>query len=185
MAKYRIKNYKGNLTESLSKFQKKYPGKKIVEAVEDEEELKITTEDEDENNENNTNVYFFEGERVKDGWTGYYQNIYFKTKEDFEKYAEKHGRGYKGHIRDFNNMKSTIKEQNITFPYGIVHHVQEDEPDNYYLIDNISEDKIKQDISKSLSSIPTELRDLEKRYKKNVEITKNFEKYGKDLLNKI
>ena len=45
MDKYRVKNYKGNLVESLSRFQKKYPNKKIVEAVEDEKSLKITTED--------------------------------------------------------------------------------------------------------------------------------------------
>ena len=46
MDKYRIKNYKGNLVESLSRFQKKHPNKKIVEAVEGEEALEITTEDE-------------------------------------------------------------------------------------------------------------------------------------------
>ena len=45
MDKYRIKNYKGNLVESLSRFQKKHPNKKIVEAIEDEKSLKITTED--------------------------------------------------------------------------------------------------------------------------------------------
>ena len=34
MKTYKVKNYKGNLVESLSRFQKKYPGMKICEAVE-------------------------------------------------------------------------------------------------------------------------------------------------------
>lgn len=38
---YVIKNYKGNLVESLSKFQKKFKNQRIVEAVEDEGKLKI------------------------------------------------------------------------------------------------------------------------------------------------
>ena len=39
-----IKNYKGNMVESLSNFQKKYPDKRVVEAVQDKETLEITTE---------------------------------------------------------------------------------------------------------------------------------------------
>lgn len=41
---YKVKNYKGNLVESLSKFQKSHKGMKIVEACEDGEDLKIKTE---------------------------------------------------------------------------------------------------------------------------------------------
>ena len=44
MKTYKVKNYKGNLVESLSKFQKSHKDMKIVEAVEDEEELKIKVE---------------------------------------------------------------------------------------------------------------------------------------------
>lgn len=45
MASFRIKNYKGNLIESLKNFQKKHPSRKITEAIEEEDSLKITTED--------------------------------------------------------------------------------------------------------------------------------------------
>ena len=45
MATFRIKNYKGNLLESVKNFQKKYPSRRITEAVEEEDSLKITTED--------------------------------------------------------------------------------------------------------------------------------------------
>ena len=41
MKTYKVKNYKGNLIESLSKFQKNHKGMKIVEAKECDEELKI------------------------------------------------------------------------------------------------------------------------------------------------
>lgn len=44
MKTYKVKNYKGNLVESLSKFQKKHKGMKIVEACEDGDELKIKAE---------------------------------------------------------------------------------------------------------------------------------------------
>lgn len=48
MKKYTIKNYKGNLLESLSNFKKKYPGMKIVEAVEqDDNRLDIVAEEND------------------------------------------------------------------------------------------------------------------------------------------
>ncbi len=41
MKKYTIKNYKGNLVESLMKFSEKYKGMRIIEAVEDGKMLKI------------------------------------------------------------------------------------------------------------------------------------------------
>ena len=41
MKNYTIKNYKGNILESLKKFQSSHKKMRIVEAVEDEEELKI------------------------------------------------------------------------------------------------------------------------------------------------
>ncbi len=41
MKKYTIKNYKGNLVESLKRFSEKYKGMRIVEAVEDGKMLKI------------------------------------------------------------------------------------------------------------------------------------------------
>ena len=44
MKTYKIKNYKGNLVESLSKFAKSHKGMRIVEAVEDEDELKVKAE---------------------------------------------------------------------------------------------------------------------------------------------
>jgi len=45
MKTYKVKNYKGNLVESLSKFQKNHKGMKIVEAVEDGDDLKIKAEE--------------------------------------------------------------------------------------------------------------------------------------------
>ncbi len=48
MKKYTIKNYKGNITESLSNFKKKYPKMRIVEAVEQDDgrlDIKAVTED--------------------------------------------------------------------------------------------------------------------------------------------
>lgn len=44
MKKYTVKNYRGNLLESLSNFNKKYPGMRIVEAVENGDGLDITAE---------------------------------------------------------------------------------------------------------------------------------------------
>jgi len=41
MKTYKVKNYKGNLVESLSKFQKSHKGMKILEAKEVDNELKI------------------------------------------------------------------------------------------------------------------------------------------------
>ena len=51
MKKYRIKNYKGNLIESVSKFQKTHSKMRIVEAFEDEMGLAIAAEP------NTTNPY--------------------------------------------------------------------------------------------------------------------------------
>lgn len=45
MKKYTIKNYKGNLVESLSRFAKSHKGMKIVEAVEEKNELKIKVDE--------------------------------------------------------------------------------------------------------------------------------------------
>jgi len=42
--KYRIKNYKGNLLESLQRFQKKYSNQKVIEARQDGTTLLITSE---------------------------------------------------------------------------------------------------------------------------------------------
>ena len=41
MKTYKVKNYKGNLLESLKKFQEKYPNVKICEATEEDSVLKI------------------------------------------------------------------------------------------------------------------------------------------------
>lgn len=45
MKKYTIKNYKGNIVESLMKFQKKYPNAKICEATEEDGSLKVTADE--------------------------------------------------------------------------------------------------------------------------------------------
>lgn len=47
MKTFRIKNYKGNLTESVTNFKNKKRGYRIVEAVEDGDGLKITAEETD------------------------------------------------------------------------------------------------------------------------------------------
>lgn len=54
MKTYKIKNYKGNLVESLSKFQKSHKGTKIIEACEDGEDLKIKTEESKKLNESDS-----------------------------------------------------------------------------------------------------------------------------------
>jgi len=56
MKKYTIKNYKGNLVESLKKFSDSYKGMKIVEAVEDGKDLKIKAVSESTKDEVN-NIY--------------------------------------------------------------------------------------------------------------------------------
>ena len=45
MKTYKVKNYKGNLVESLSKFQESYKDMKIIEAVEEGNTLKIKVEE--------------------------------------------------------------------------------------------------------------------------------------------
>ena len=47
MKKYTIKNYKGNLVESLKKFSEKYEGMRITEAKVKDGELKVTAEAEE------------------------------------------------------------------------------------------------------------------------------------------
>ena len=47
MKTYTVKNYKGNLVESLKKFSDSHKGVKIVEAVEDNDELKIRVNEAD------------------------------------------------------------------------------------------------------------------------------------------
>ena len=42
MKTFKIKNYKGNIVESLSKFQESHKDMKIVEAIEEGDTLKIT-----------------------------------------------------------------------------------------------------------------------------------------------
>lgn len=44
MKTYKIKNYKGNLVESLKKFSDSHKGMKIVEAIEEDGSLKIKAE---------------------------------------------------------------------------------------------------------------------------------------------
>lgn len=46
---YTVKNYKGNLVESLENFSKKYPKSKIIESKVDGKNLKIITEEVEEN----------------------------------------------------------------------------------------------------------------------------------------
>lgn len=47
MKTYKVKNYKGNLVESLMKFQKKHPNSKITSVYESDGKLKIRTDEED------------------------------------------------------------------------------------------------------------------------------------------
>ena len=47
MKTYKIKNYKGDLLESVKKFQAKHSDMRIVEATEDGEELRIKAESDD------------------------------------------------------------------------------------------------------------------------------------------
>lgn len=49
MKTYKVKNYKGNLVESLKKFSDSHKGMKIVEACEDGDDLKIKAEESAEN----------------------------------------------------------------------------------------------------------------------------------------
>lgn len=44
MKNYKVKNYRGNLLESLSRFQKSHKGMKIIEVKEDGNNLRIKTE---------------------------------------------------------------------------------------------------------------------------------------------
>ena len=52
MKTFKVKNYKGNLVESLKKFSDSHKGMKIVEAVEDKDELKIKAEESEEFKQN-------------------------------------------------------------------------------------------------------------------------------------
>lgn len=71
MKTYKVKNYKGNLVESLSKFQKSHKGMKIVEACEDGDDLKIKAEESEKIDEAvGKNVYViinFDNDGVEDG----------------------------------------------------------------------------------------------------------------------
>lgn len=51
MATFKSKKYNGNIVETLERFQKKFPDKRIVKVTESEDGLSITTEAEDGSSE--------------------------------------------------------------------------------------------------------------------------------------
>lgn len=95
MARYRIKNYKGNLVESLKSFQKKNPEKKIVEAVEGEETLEITTEDESSDEKTSQKLWDFAAD-LADNLQQSIQNIksYIKACRKAIDFDKSHNLGY-------------------------------------------------------------------------------------------
>lgn len=66
MKKYTIKNYKGNIVESLTKFQKKHPNVKICEATEEEDALKVKCEEKETVEENLNDIKFNNLEEFND-----------------------------------------------------------------------------------------------------------------------
>lgn len=80
MKTYKIKNYKGNLLESIKKFQTKHADMRIVEACEDGGELKIKAE-------NNEFYKPYEADKVLESTT--IQNVkwapFDPEKDDVEK----------------------------------------------------------------------------------------------------
>lgn len=54
--RYTVKNYKGNLIESLGNFKKKYPKMRIVEATENDNALTVTAEAYDESSNPDFNM---------------------------------------------------------------------------------------------------------------------------------
>ena len=66
MKTFKVKNYKGNLIESLSIFHKSHKGMKIVEAIENGDNLKIKAEESEQKIEeaakgNSVYVLWFDG----------------------------------------------------------------------------------------------------------------------------
>ena len=92
---YKVKNYKGNLIESLSKFQKSHKGMKIVEACEDGEDLKIKAETEDET------------QQLVDKWTN--------DSDELEEMFHELLRKQEGYIYNHNSLGGDELNESVAF----------------------------------------------------------------------
>ena len=84
MKKYTVKNYKGNIVESLTKFQKKYPGSKIFEAREEDGVLKIKV---DESFTKAGELHFDENGECKDNIKPIWHHIHKYPKDEESIYS--------------------------------------------------------------------------------------------------
>ena len=108
MKTYKVKNYKGNLVESLSKFQKKYPGMKICEATEEDKELKIKV------NEDNKKL------RMWDYWLDREDSIggYESEKHYYNPHTGKGGIAAYSKDDAYNRIKQQIIKKGLSFGPG-------------------------------------------------------------------
>lgn len=89
MKTYKVKNYKGNLVESLSKFQKSHKGMKIVEAAEDGEELKIKAEESSNDSEYNAKEKLWDTiKNIVDDFRALANDGYYETNQEQVFFAE-------------------------------------------------------------------------------------------------
>lgn len=121
MKKYTIKNYKGNLVESLKNFSKKYKGMRIVEAKQDGKMLKIKA-DLREDEETNESLYDYADEPYDENETGDPVGMRFSNiKEladalaEYVKSEKEMGWNYNFlHVRDVNsNEEVEVKKANV------------------------------------------------------------------------
>ncbi len=170
MKTYKVKNYKGNLVESLSRFQKSHNSMKIVEAVEDGDNLKIKAD-------NSISISYF-STTSKNEWGDNLEFFYFKNEKDIEEFLKAiEDDGYKSDAKD---IREDIKQEKIDFPICIYYS----DRDYYTFSSEISKDKnkMKKKIAKALGNVNKRLRKIEQEYKEKQKEIKDSEKYGNELL---
>jgi len=86
MKKYIVRNYKGNIIESLSAFNRKHPGMKLIEAKEVDDQLRISAEEQPENQPEDE---MLEEGAIKDGFeklvAWFLAKLYLMDEKDAEK----------------------------------------------------------------------------------------------------
>lgn len=181
---FKIKNYKGNLVESLSKFQESHKDMKIVEVCESESELKIKIQESEKVEEAKvqSNNYIYGKQRSDYGDPVWY--IYFKSRADLVNFLntddEVSGRDAKTIIKDFDK-KYKDKE-----PFPIVLYYERN-GSRFYLSDTYDSDKefIIQDLKDGIAKCDKEIKDAENHYKKIVNIMAQNKKCGEEILSKL
>ena len=112
MKKYTIKNYKGNIVESLSRFAKSHKGMKIVEAAEEKDELKIKAEEYSDFRDKLVDKYYDNAKKLADEvlqefYNGFKNYFEIEDEQGYSIHGDFHD-GYNDIIELFNNISNVV-----------------------------------------------------------------------------